>query len=54
MTDFYAAYNRLPGKKQKCLVHLMREMHSLYLKDSSEASAEAHKKLKRIIGDALV
>ena len=53
VTDFYAAYNGLPGKKQKCLVHLMREMHSLYLKDSSEAFAEAHKKLKRIIADAL-
>ena len=53
VTDFYAAYNGLPGKKQKCLVHLMREMHNLYLKDSSEAFAQAHKKLKRIIGDAL-
>ena len=53
VTDFYAAYNGLPGKKQKCLVHLMREMHSLYLKDSSQAFAEAHRKLKRIIGDAL-
>lgn len=53
ITDFYAAYNGLPGKKQKCLVHLMREMHSLYLKDSSEAFAEAHKRLKRIIADAL-
>ncbi len=53
VTDFYAAYNGLPGKKQKCLVHLMREMHSLYLKDSSEAFGEAHKRLKRIIGDAL-
>ena len=53
ITDFYSAYNRLPGKKQKCLVHLMREMHQLYLKDSTEAYAKAHQRLKRIIRDAL-
>ena len=53
VTDFYSAYNRLPGKKQKCLVHLMREMRSLYLKDQSEAFLEHHKTLKRIISDAL-
>lgn len=53
VTDFYSAYNRLPGKKQKCLVHLMREMHELYLKDQSEAFLEHHKTLKRIIADAL-
>lgn len=53
VTDFYSAYNRLPGKKQKCLVHLMREMHSLYLKDQSEAFLRHHKILKRIISDAL-
>ena len=53
VTDFYAAYNRLPGKKQKCLVHLMREMHQLYLKDQSVAFLEHHKTLKRIVSDAL-
>jgi transposase len=53
VTDFYSAYNRLPGKKQKCLVHLMREMHQLYLKDQSEAFLEHHKTLKRILSDAL-
>mgnify|MGYP001609213039 CR=1 FL=1 len=53
ITDFYSAYNRLPGKKQKCLVHLMREMHQLYLKDSTEAYIQAHQRLKRIIRDAL-
>lgn len=53
VTDFYSAYNRLPGKKQKCLVHLMREMRSLYLKDQSEAFLKHHKILKRIVADAL-
>lgn len=27
--DFYAAYNFLGGKKQRCLVHLLRELHTL-------------------------
>jgi len=27
--DFYAAYNRLDAKKQRCLVHLLRELHAL-------------------------
>ena len=53
VTDFYSAYNRMPGRKQKCLVHLMREMHQLYLKDSTQAYARAHQKLKRILADAL-
>jgi transposase len=27
--DFYASYNCLDAKKQRCLVHLLRELHSL-------------------------
>ncbi len=27
--DFYAAYNLLDAKKQRCLVHLLRELHNL-------------------------
>ena len=27
--DFYAAYNRLDAKKQRCLTHLLRELHTL-------------------------
>ena len=53
ITDFYSAYNRLPGKKQKCLVHLLREMRQLRFKDSSEAFLKYHKILRRILRDAL-
>ena len=53
VTDFYSAYTRLPGKKQKCLVHLLREMRQLYLKDKSEAFLRYHRILKRIVRDAL-
>jgi transposase len=29
VTDFYAAYNFLQAKKQRCLAHLLRELHEL-------------------------
>ena len=29
ITDFYAAYGRLDADKQKCLTHLLRELHTL-------------------------
>lgn len=29
VSDFYAAYNRLSCRKQRCLTHLLRELHSL-------------------------
>ena len=33
--DFYAAYDRLPGRKQKCLVHLLRTMREYRFKDNT-------------------
>ena len=29
VTDFYAAYSRIDCRKQKCLVHLLRDLHKL-------------------------
>jgi transposase len=29
VTDFYAAYNLLPGRHQRCWVHLLRDLHAL-------------------------
>lgn len=29
MTDFYAAYNLVPGRHQRCWVHLLRALHDL-------------------------
>ena len=43
----------LAVKKQKCLVHLMREMHGLFVKDPSPGFLKYYKRLKRIIEDAL-
>ena len=29
VTDFYAAYNLIPGHHQRCWVHLLRDRHDL-------------------------
>jgi hypothetical protein len=29
VTDFYAAYNRVPGRHQRCWTHLLRDLHEL-------------------------
>ena len=40
ISDFYGAYKNLPGRKQKCWVHLLR--------DSKEASEQMYKDLKEV------
>lgn len=52
VTDFYSAYNKLRGRKQRCLVHLEREMHRCFLRDQSEEYVKYHKILKSIVQDA--
>ena len=51
--DFYAAYDLLPGKKQKCLVHLLRTMREYRFKDHTVEFVKYEKILKRIIRDAI-
>ena len=51
--DFYAAYNRLPGKKQKCLVHLLRTLREYRMKDHSAEFIKHEKVLKRLVWDAI-
>ena len=38
VTDFYAAYNLIPGHHQRCRVHLLRDLHQL--KQAQAANAE--------------
>lgn len=38
VTDFYAAYNLIPGRHQRCWVHLLRDLHAL--KEAHAESAE--------------
>ena len=40
VTDFYAAYGRLEADKQKCLTHLLRELHTLR-KELPQAAVDA-------------
>ena len=38
VTDFYAAYNPIPGRHQRCWVHLLRDLHAL--KEAPAATTE--------------
>ena len=53
VSDFYSAYSPLPYKKQKCHVHLLRELHQVGKKNNSEEFHQFRKKLKRLLGDSL-
>jgi transposase len=54
VSDFWYAYNVLTCVKQKCLVHLLRELERVAkYKDSGGDWAAFSKKLKRLIRDAI-
>jgi transposase len=52
-SDFYSAYDKLPGKKQRCLAHLMRELRELGEADQSFADCPLSRKLMRWCRQAL-
>jgi transposase len=53
ISDFYAAYNRLNGKKQRCLTHLMRELKQTAEKSPGFAQTPLSRKLLRWCKEAL-
>jgi transposase len=53
VADFYGAYNRLHADKQRCLVHLMREVRELDGKDPAFADCPLSRKLMRWCKEAL-
>ncbi len=54
ISDFYSAYNRISGKKQKCLVHLRRELRKCYGDGLAPPDFQRpYKKFKRILSEAL-
>jgi len=53
IADFYGAYDRLNGDKQRCLTHLMREVKETGEKDQSFADCPLSGKLLRWCSDAL-
>ena len=52
LSDFLSAYDKLGRKRQRCLVHLIREMNQCREKDQSVEYLLAYRKLKRILNDA--
>lgn len=53
ISDFYGVYFRLPYKKQKCLVHLLRELHKTAQNDNTLEYKLFYKQIKRIVHDAV-
>ena len=54
VSDFWYAYNVLSCAKQKCLVHLLRDLERVWKsKDHSGDWPRFSKKLKRLIRDAI-
>ena len=53
VADFYSAYNALAGPKQRCLVHLMREVKELSEEDQAFADCPLSRKLMSWCTDAL-
>lgn len=52
ISDFLSAYDKSGRRRQRCLVHLLREMKECRQKDSSEEYLAACRTLKRILRDA--
>lgn len=52
VSDFLSAYNRIGRRRQRCLVHLLREMKDRRETDGSAEYMGVHRKLSRILADA--
>ena len=53
ISDFYSAYSPLPFTKQKCHVHLTRELHDVGEKNNSDEFSWFKKKMKRLLNDSV-
>ena len=54
VSDFYSAYSTMNCKKQKCLVHLLRELAQTADQAPAFASGEFFRKTKRLIKEMLL
>jgi hypothetical protein len=52
ISDFLSAYDKSGRERQRCLVHLVRELDECRERDTSEEYLLAYRKLKRILQDA--
>ncbi len=53
ISDFYGVYFNLPYKKQKCLVHLLRELRNTAKHDNTAEYRLFYKQIKRLVRDAV-
>ena len=54
VTDFFGAYNRIKAfAKQKCVVHLLREIKQVSLRNHSQEWKRFARRLKRLLHEAL-
>jgi transposase len=54
VSDFYSAYSVMDCKKQKCLVHLLRELTETAEKTSEFAASTFYRKSRRLIKEMLL
>ena len=54
VTDFYIAYNLVTCPKQKCLVHLLREIRDTAAKNPAFGTSSFARRLKRLIKELLL
>lgn len=54
VTDFYSAYGKLACRKQKCLVHLLRELRDTAAKNPGFGQCSFHRRLKRLVKELLL
>ena len=53
-TDFYSAYGEIACRKQKCLVHLLRELRDTSAKSKPFAEGPLCRRLKRLIKELIL
>ena len=54
VSDFYCGYSRLSSRKQKCLVHLLRELRETGIKSPAFAKGSFCRRLKRLLKEMLL
>lgn len=53
-SDFYSGYGAIACQKQKCLVHLLRELRDTSAKSKVFAEGSFHRRLKRLVKELLL
>ena len=54
VSDFYCGYSKLSARKQKCLVHLLRELKETSIKSPAFAKGSFYRRLKRLLKEMLL